>query len=190
MFKELVKKARSYRRFDNSYVVSEEMLIDLVDTARITASAANRQPLKYIVSNDREYNNKIFSCLGWAAYLTDWNGPDDTEQPSAYVILYSDMQFIPHLNFDPGIAAQTIMLSATERELGCCMIASFDKSKLKKILGLSIEYEIVLVIAIGKPNEEIILDEVSEDGSIKYWRDENDAHHVPKRKLADILTIL
>ena len=190
MFKELVEKSRSYRRFDNSYLVSNEALIDIIDTARITPSAANRQPLKYIISNKKKHNDKIFPCLGWAGYLSDWNGPEALEQPTAYIILYSDKQFAPYLNFDPGIVAQTIMLSASEKGLGGCMIASFDKSRLRKAVNLSTEYEIILVIAIGKPTETVMLEEIGEDGSIKYWRDEKGNHHVPKRKLEDILTFL
>ena len=190
MFKDLVRKARSFRRFDNSHKISDELLFELIDTARLTPSAANRQPIMYLVSNKKETNDKIFQCLGWAAYLTDWNGPTTKEQPTAYVIIYSDMQFAPHLNIDPGIVAQTIMLAATEKELGACMIASFDKKKLKRAVHLSIENEIILVIALGKPAETVVIDEIAEDGSIKYWRDENDVHHVPKRKLEDIVKFL
>ena len=186
MLKELVKKARSYRRYDSSYEISQEVLKDLIDTARLTPSAANRQPIKYLISNKKEYNDKIFPCLGWAGYLQDWSGPTPEERPSAYIILFTEMQFSPHLSIDPGIVAQTIMLSATEKDLGACMIASVDKNKLKKVVNLSLEYEILLVIAIGKPSETIIIDDVSDDGSIKYWRDDNSIHHVPKRKLQDV----
>ena len=190
MFKDLVKETRSYRRFDNTYQISDDILLDMVDTARLTSSAANRQPIKYLVSNQKFYNEKIFACLGWAAYLPDWKGPAPSEQPSAYILLYSDMQFTPHLSIDPGIVAQTIMLSATEKKLGSCVVAAFDKTKLKKAINLSIEYEIVLVVAIGKPTEKVVLQEVGNDGSIKYWRDENDVHHVPKRRLEDIVSVL
>jgi len=186
MLKDLVKKARSYRRYDNSFEVSDEILLDLIDTARLTPSAANRQPIKYLVSNKKIHNDKIFPCLGWAGYLQEWTGPTTKEQPTAYIILFTDTQFSPHLSFDPGIVAQTIMLAAAEKGIGACMIASVDKNKLKKIVNLSIEYEILLVIALGKPNESIIIEDVGEDGSIKYWRDEKSNHFVPKRKLQDV----
>ena len=187
MFKELVKKARSYRRYDNSFEVSDDVLKDMIDTARLTPSAANRQPIKYLISNKKEYNDKIFPCLGWAGYLQDWQGPTPEEQPTAYIILFTETPFSPHINIDPGIVAQTIQLSATEKDLGACMIASVDKNKLKKAVNLPSEHDILLVIAIGKPNETIIIEDVSDDGSIKYWRDDNSIHHVPKRKLEDIL---
>jgi len=187
MLKDLVKKARSYRRFDSSFEISEESLIDIVDTARLTPSAANRQPIKYMISNEKEINDKIFPCLGWAGYLQDWNGPAPSEQPTGYIVLFAEMQFTPHLSVDPGIVAQTIMLSAAEKGLGACIIASIDKNKLKKLLNLAMEYEVILVVAIGKPREEIVLEEVGEDGAIKYWRDDAGVHHVPKRALEDVL---
>ena len=187
MFKELVKKARSFRRFDNNHQIADEVLIDIIDTARMTPSGANRQPIKYLYSNTNEINEAIFPHLSWAGYLKDWNGPEKDEQPSAYIILYTETQFLPHINFDGGIIAQTIQLSATEKGLGSCMIASFDKNKLKRLIKLEVEFEIILVIAIGKPVEKVILEEVGEDGSIKYWRDQHNEHHVPKRKLQDIM---
>ena len=190
MFKELVKNARSCRRFDSTYQIHDDELKDIIDTARITPSAANRQLIKYTVTNRSEINAKIFPCIGWAAYLPDWKGPTEEEQPSAYIVLYSEMQFIPHLNVDPGIVAQTIMLAAREKGLGACIIASIDKTKIKKIVNLSKENEIILVIAIGKPIEQIVLEDVGENGSIKYWRDENDVHHVPKRKLDDVISFV
>ena len=186
MLKDLVKKARSYRRFDNSYVISDEVIFDLVDTARLTPSAANRQQLKYIVSNTSNQNELIYPHLNWAGYLLDWNGPEPEQRPSAYIILYTDADLTPLVSFDAGIIGQTIQLTATSMELGACMIASFDKNKLKKVLNLSPEQEIVLVIALGKPDETIVLTDVKEDGCIKYYRDEKSVHYVPKRKIEDI----
>jgi len=187
MLKDLVKKARSCRRFDNTFLISNDDLKDIIDTARLTPSAANRQPVRFIVANNKAVNEKIFSYIGWAAYLADWKGPAPEEQPSAYIVLYSDMQFTPHLSIDPGIIAQTINLSANEKGLATCIIASFDKNKIKRVVHLEKENEIILIIAVGKAAENVVLEDVGEDGSIKYWRDEDDVHHVPKRKLDDIL---
>ncbi len=187
MFKDLVKKARSVRRFINDYRIEDEVIYDILDTARLTPSAANRQPVKFFISNNQDLNNKIFPCVGWAGYLQDWVGPEPEERPSAYIILFTEMQFAPHLSIDPGIIAQTIMLAAAEKELGSCMIASVNKNKLKKIVHLPLEYEILLVMALGKPNETVVLEEVDETGSIKYWRDDKGIHHVPKRKLDDLI---
>jgi nitroreductase len=187
MFKDLVKKTRSIRRFDNRHKISDEIIYDIIDTARLTPSAANRQPVKFFISNNQELNDKIFPCIGWAGYLQDWVGPKPEERPSSYIVLFTEMQFAPHLNVDPGIIAQTIMLAAAEKDLGACMIASINKNKLKKIIKLPLEFEILLVIALGKPAETVVLEEVDETGSIKYWRDDKGIHHVPKRKLEDLI---
>jgi len=181
MFKDLVIKARSFRRFDNSEVIGTKVLYDIIDTAHWTPSAANRQPISFIISNKKESNDLIFPTIGWAGYLTDWQGPEPHEQPTAYIMLCTETQFLPHLSFDVGIIAQTIQLAVTDLGLGACMIASFDKNKLKKILNMPEEYELLLVIAIGKPVEKVVLEEVERDGDIKYYRDENGVHHVPKR---------
>ena len=101
--------------------------------------------------------------------------------------MITEMQIAPHVNIDPGIAAQTIMLGATELGLGGCMIASINKNKIRRILKIPNYYEVLLTIALGKPDEKVIVDEIDKDGDIRYWRDDNDVHHVPKRKLEDII---
>ena len=92
MIADLIKKNRSFRKFYQDRVLDIETLIDLVDLARLSASAANLQPLRYILSVDSQKNFDIFSCLGWAAYLKDWNGPMEGERPSGYIIILSDFE--------------------------------------------------------------------------------------------------
>jgi len=186
-FKALVKVNRSCRRFDNAFKLDEKTLRELVELARNTASGANMQPLKYGICCDEQKNELIFSCLGWAAYLKGWNGPEKKEQPSAYIIIMGDHTISDKFWCDHGIAAQTILLGARSMKLGGCMFGSINAKKLKAGLEIADHLEIKLVIALGKPVEEIQIDTVNEDGSIKYWRDENQVHHVPKRKLEDII---
>ena len=187
MLKDLIQKNRSYRRFDASYKLSDDTLRDLIDLARISPSAANRQPIKYVLVNQDDQLDKIFPCIGWAAYLQDWKGPEPKERPTAYIIMITELQIAPHVNIDPGICAQSILLGATEKGLGGCMIGSMNKNKLRKILNIPNTYEVLLVIALGKPVESVVLETIDKDGDIRYWRDENNVHHVPKRKLDDII---
>ncbi len=187
MIEDLIRKTRSCRRFHQEEAVSEETLKGLVDLARLSASAGNLQPLKYILSADPEKNDKIFSCLAWAAYLKDWPGPAEGERPSAYIVVLGDSEISINCWCDHGIAAQSIMLGATERGLGGCIVGSIDRNRLRELLGIPERFEILLVLAIGKPKEEIVLEEIPEDGSIKYWRDDDGVHHVPKRRLEDII---
>lgn len=162
-------------------------LRELIDLARLSPSAANRQPLKYFLSNTEQTNALIYSHIAWAGYLSEWSGPEDEEKPSAYIILLIDKNIAPEVDCDHGIAAQSILLGAVEKGLGGCIFGSVQRGKLSKALSLSPELEILLVIAIGKPREVVVLEEVGPEGDIKYWRDDEQAHHVPKRKLDDII---
>jgi nitroreductase len=187
MFRDLIATNRSYRRFFEEVEIEREMLITLVDYARITPSGANKQALKYYLACDRKSNGQIFDTLGWAAYLQDWSGPVAGERPSAYIIIVQDKNYKMVTNFDAGIAAQTILLGATEMELGGCMIGNIKQAQLQTILKLPDSLEIVLVIALGKPKETVVIEEMKSNDDIKYWRDEQQVHHVPKRKLQDIV---
>lgn len=187
MIRDLVVKNRSYRRFHEEFPVDYETLKELVDLARHSASAANLQPLKYALSCDHERNALIFSHLAWAAYLKDWSGPAEGERPAAYIVILGDKGICESFGCDHGIAAQSIMLGASEKGLGGCMIGSIRRKGLQKALALSAEHEILLVLAIGKPKETVVIEPLGTDGDIKYWRDSNGIHHVPKRSLNDII---
>ena len=187
MIRELVLKNRSYRRFYQDVAIELETLRELVDLARLTASAGNMQPLKYILSCDPQKNALIFQCLAWAGYLKDWPGPSEGERPSAYIIMLGDTEISRAFGCDHGIAAQSILLGATEKDLGGCMIATVNRQELSKALGIAPRYEILLVIALGKPKETVVIEKVGPNGDIKYWRDSQGAHHVPKRALNDII---
>lgn len=183
--KEIVLKNRSYRRFYQDRKISEQELRDLIDIARNVASGANRQPLRYKLVCDDENNEKVFSTLKWAAALTDWDGPTDGEKPAGYIVICSPVDVkAPR---DEGIAAQTILLSAVEKGLGGCMFASVNIPELNEKLEISSELSARMVIALGYPKETVVIDEASEGDSLKYFRDENQVHHVPKLKLEDVL---
>jgi len=187
MIKDLIIKNRSYRRFYENVLTDRKILEELVDLARLSASASNKQPLRYILSCEKNKNDIIFNTLAWAGYLKDWPGPIEGEKPSAYIIMLNNQEISKNYWCDPGIAAQSILLGATEKELGGCMFASINRDKLRYALKINEKYEILYVLAIGKPKEKVILDKVGIDGNIKYWRDENGVHHVPKRSLMDII---
>ena len=187
LLKELIDKNRTYRRFYQNERMNMETLRELVDYARISSSGANRQPLKYIISNDEKKNQLIFSNLKWAGYLKDWDGPVVGERPSAYIIVLIDTTISKNPMWDHGIASTNILLGATEKGYGGCMVASINKEQVIKELHIPEHYEILMVIALGKPREEVILYEIGNGDDIKYWRDEKQTHHVPKRKLHDVI---
>lgn len=164
-----------------------ETLSELVDLARLSASAANLQPLKYVLSSNQQQNAMIFPCLGWAGYLKDWPGPEEGERPSAYIIILGDTTIAANFGCDHGIASQSILLGAGEKGLAGCIIGSIHRENLRKILKIPDHFEILLALAIGKPKEDIVIEEVGQDNDIKYWRDDEGVHHVPKRRLNDII---
>lgn len=186
-FRDLVLGTRSIRRFDSSRAVTMQELRDLVDLARLTASGANLQPLKYVLVTEPGMRARVFECLAWAAYLRDWKGPAENERPTGYVVMLQDTSITSARHGDHGIAAQTMMLGAAEKGLGGCIVGSVNKKDLAGILDLSDDLEVILVLALGKPGEMVILEPVGPDGDIKYRRDENGVHHVPKRSLDEVI---
>ena len=185
--KELLKKDRSYRRFDESFRIDKETLNELVGLTRYCSSGRNLQPLKYYVVNDEEICDQIFPLLKWAGYLTDWNGPERGERPTAYLIQCLDTELTKNYLCDDGLQIQAITLGATALNLGCCIIKSFNVIKLKEILGLAENLEPLYVLAIGKPVEEVEIVTIKENGEIKYYRTPDRVHHVPKRSLKELL---
>ncbi len=187
MIADLVRSNRTCRRFVEAHRVSDETLAGLVDLGRMSASAANLQPLRYILSSDPATNDGIFACLKWAAYLKDWDGPAPGERPAAYIVVLYDTRVSANIDCDHGIASQSILLGAREQGLAGCMLAAINHPKLGKALNIPDEYKVLLVLALGKPAEEVILEQVETDGDIRYWRDDQNRHHVPKRRLKDII---
>ena len=184
--KDIVYKTRSYRRFEESHYIRLNILEELVDLARMSASAANRQPLKYLLYNTPEFCERIFPSIAWAAYLKEWSGPVPGERPSAYIIILGDNDITESFSVDHGIAAQSIMLGATEAGLGGCMIASIKREVLRNELMIPERFDILLILALGKTAEKVIIEKIK-DNDVKYWRDDRQNHHVPKRQLDELI---
>lgn len=184
--RDLILRTRSYRRFDESKRIETSTLESLVDLARLSASGANRQPLKYIIYNEAADCDRIFPFLAWAGYLREWPGPDKGERPSAYILVLGDKSVAENYGIDHGIASQSIMLGAVEAGFGGCMIQSIKREELRIELGIPESFDILLVLALGKPIENVIVEEIR-GNDVKYWRDQDKTHHVPKRSLKEII---
>ncbi len=190
MITELIRSNRSFRRFNAERKIDRNTLEQLIDHARFSPSTANLQPLAYYLSYTDEMNERIYPTLKWAGYLTDWDGPAPAERPTAYLLLCHDTEIAIKNEFlwcDVGIASQSILLAAREHGLGGCIIASVDKERVAEIIALPERYKPLVVIALGEPAERVELTELEAGGSIKYYRDADDTHIVPKRRLADII---
>ncbi len=188
MLKELVLKSRSYRRFHENEPINDETLRDLVSLARIIPSTVNSQPLRFRLVNTKEENDKVFGCLAWAGLLKDWNGPAEGERPSAYIVILCDLSVGKDKRYDDGIAAQTIMLGATEKGYGGCIFGSVKREKLAELLDIDTEkYSVDLVLALGKPKETVEIVDVTDNGSTAYYRDESGTHYVPKLSVDELI---
>ncbi len=185
--RDLVQRNRSYRRFDESRQLDRDTLVEFVDLARHTPSAANRQPLKFMVSWLPKDNQRVFPYLRWAAALSDWPGPAEGQRPGGYVLILGDTTISKQVRWDDAIAAQTILLAAVERGLGGCMIGSIDRDGLRAAMEIPEHLEILLVVALGTPVETVVLHDGANPDERPYWRDETGVHHVPKRGLEEVL---
>ena len=181
MIRDLVLKNRSYRRFYQDVSIDIETMRELIELARLCPSAANQQALKYIISNDPETNAKIYP------HVRIDNDPPEGERPSAYVIILEETGRQPWVHVDLGIAAQTIHLGAVEKGFGGVMVANINKDGLRKALDIPAHFEILLVLALGKPKEEMVIETMGDDGSLQQWWDDKKARHVIKRSLDDLI---
>ena len=190
MLIDIAKANRSYRGYDESYVFTKEELLDLVNITRFVPSSVNKQPFKYYVSYEKEEVALIQSMTKWAAALPEMELPHPGKRPTGFVIVCQDLDINPNparYSTDIGIVAQTLLLYAAEKGLGGCMIGNFKPEEVKEKLNLGDNLHPVLIIALGKPDEKIVLTDLENGENSNYYRDENDVHYVPKRKLEDII---
>jgi len=186
-FDRLVTQARTFRRFNSSVTVDSRTLRELIELARLSPSSRNMQPLKYIPVNQVAVRESLFGCLKWAGALEDWSGPSESERPGGYIIILGDTSISPGFSCDHGIVAQTMKLGAQVRGLGSCILGSVDRERVRELFNIDKRYEILLLLALGEPAEDVMIEPLPKDGNINYWRDDNDVHHVPKRSLEEII---
>ncbi len=190
MLKDLVIANRSYRGFDENRRITREELVQMVDCARLTASSVNMQPFRYYLAWEKEEVDRIQPITKWAKNLPDLSLPHEGMCPTGFIVICQDTRVwesVARFQKDVGIAAQTILLEATEMGLGGCMIGNFSAAQVKETLGLAEYLAPLLIVAVGKPAEKVVLTQIGEGEPTAYYRDEDDVHYVPKRRLEDIL---
>ncbi len=190
MIEKIAQEARSVRRFDEGQELSRATLTDLVAAVRLVPSTANLQCLKFRLVHNGTERSALFPLLGWAGYLSDWPGPVDGERPGGYIVVLRDrnLKAIERLLMcDVGIAGAVIQLRGRELALGACMIGSFKEDRVSQALSLSPDHQPLLVVALGVPREDVVIEPIGPDESIRYYRDESEVHHVPKRSLEDLV---
>lgn len=185
MIKELLKKTRSYRRFDHSVKITREELEDIVETYRLIPSAMNYQPMKFYIAYEEKTVNELFEYTAWAGAVKNGK-PVCDESPVAYIVICFDTKIGGKCDWDAGITSLALMERAVEMGYGGCIIGSFNPEKFRSILNIEDTLQPNLVLALGKPIENVILTDAEND-EITYYRDEKRNHYVPKRTMKSIL---
>ncbi len=183
MYRKIIRR-RTIRKYKQR-AVPKEILVKCVDAARLSPSGANLQPLKYVIINNGELLKKVFKTLRWAGYLPDYQ-PSIEEMPMAYIVILLDQKVANSYGHDAGIAAMSISMVAYDEGLGSCILGAIDRKQLEKILNIHDNLNIVLVIALGYPAEKPVPDKMK-NGDQKYWLDEKEVLHVPKKEFEDIV---
>ena len=185
-FKELMSKARTCRRYQNK-PVPMELLMEIIDTARLTPSASNAQPLRYALSTSAEVNARLYPLVRWAPAIDEWDGPVEGERPVAYIVIGADTKSPVPWEMDAGIGALAIQLGLAEKGIGCCIFNHFDAAEVHAAVAFPRYVGVQLVVAVGYPAETAIVEELRKGGPFQYHRDEQGQHYVPKRLLKDIV---
>lgn len=188
-FNELIQATRSVRRFKQT-PITMETLKTLISYVRYSPAGANQQKLKALAVNDGKTMAKIFPLINWAGAIKEWDGPEEGQQPMAYIVLMLDRTIGASAGIDHGIAAQSIVLGARAMGIGACMIGAYSKAKLVEALQIPENLESLLIIALGEADEEIVIEDSIEGQSTTYYRDEADVHHVPKRTVDELIVRL
>lgn len=186
MFSDLVKATRSFRNFDPTYRISDEIMVSLIELCRYTPSTANSQSIKFAYANSENLCEKIFPMLGWAGYIKENKPPYDGNVPTGYILVCFDTDVANEIEIDAGICAQTIVLGAMDMGIGACMIGSFDKQKATELFNLPSNIKPRLMIALGRPKETVEIVDIK-DGDVKYYRDGKFKHFVPKRTTNELI---
>ena len=183
----LMRRNRSYRRFDASHTLTDDDLRSLVAPVRYCSSGRHIQALNYHLVTAASKLADVYPLLKWAGYLTDWDGPTPEERPTGYIIQCLDTRLTTDCLCDDGLQIEAITLAATACGLGCCIIKAFNAPALAEVLGLPEWSKPLYVIAVGKTVENVVIEDMTPDGDYKYYRDAEQTHHVPKRTLSEII---
>lgn len=182
---ELIVNRRTIRRFKQK-PISQELLTKLVNAGRLAPSAANFQPLEFIVVNDPALVRKVFAAVKWAAYIAPAGDPPEGARPVAYLIVLINGEIKPKQGeVDAAAAIENMILAALEEGIGSCWMGAIDRDQLRQIFEVPPKYQINSVLALGYPDESPVVDDMTD--SIKYWKDEHGVLHVPKRRLSDVI---
>ncbi|MBI9033891.1 MAG: nitroreductase family protein [Bacteroidales bacterium] len=186
--KQLIKANRSYRKYEHAIKIEESVILEWIDYARFVSSSKNRQAVRFLVITESDQVQCICNQMQWARHLKGWDGPNKEQMPSALLIVCTDDTVNNKAETDVGIITQTLLLQAVNEGFGGCILRSINRKLIREKYKLNENLKIDMVVALGKPAQEIILEEMGAGSqACDYWEDENGTHHVPKRAMEDVV---
>ena len=187
---ELLETRRTYRRFEQREI-SRDIIDEILKAARLASSAANRQPLSYIVVKEPDKVAEVFSYTKWAGALPPEQGqPKENERPVLFVAVVKNLDINPDCDTDAGLAISNMTLAAWNRGVGSCMIGACNKPALSKLFKLTQQQELHTVVAFGYPSHASHIVDMEDPSQFKYYLDEKRDYCVPKRMLSDVVRYL
>jgi nitroreductase len=185
---ELMKTRRTYRRFTQE-PVPQEVLDDILLSTRYSSSAANKQPLRFIVIKDKEKVDEVFQYTTWAGQLPKELGwPKDDERPTLFIAVIENPEISAWCDTDTGIVLANMTLAAWAHGVGSCIIGACNKPVLSEMFGLSEKEKLHSVVAFGYPTHKSTIVDPEEDGKLNYYVDDKVDYYVKKRKLSDTVS--
>ncbi len=188
---QLMKWCRSYRRFDQSKAIPDNVLENIMEAARLANSASNRQQLRFVVVRSPGMVEKIFPFTHWASALPKEVGqPKDGEHPVLFVVsTYETAAKAKWTDLDLGIAEARMAYAAAAEGVGSCILANIEREPIREALNIDAAYEIATIVAFGYPTHESHIVPMK-DGDVKYYLDEKKDYCVPKRSREELFRII
>jgi len=183
---ETIISRRTIRKFKQEKI-DPKILKKIVNAGRLAPSAANLQPLEYLIIDDEDLKKKVFPNIAWAGYIKPEGDPEKGEEPTAYTIILADKKINPAPERDIGASVENMNLTSQDEGIGCCWIGAFKKKEINNIINVPANLSAELVLAMGYPLEKPLSEDIEKGSSIKYYKDRSGTLHVPKRRLEDIL---
>lgn len=179
----LLRHNRSYRGYDASFRVREDQLRKIIAVATLCPSARNQQVLRFrpVLADEAA---KVLRHIRLGGALPELHLPFPGTEPNAFIVICSTVEESKYVDVDLGIVAQSMLLQAVEMGLGGICIGAFDHKELRE--ELSLPHEPLLVLAIGRPAEKILLKECRAGDNLNYYRMDN-THYVPKITIDDLI---
>jgi nitroreductase len=182
---DIIVSRRTVRQFQ-AESVPRLVLERIVEAGKLAPSAANLQPLEFILADEDAVRRNVFPCLKWAAYIAPAGNPAPGHEPTAYVIVLVNSNVRENgYEYDVGAAMENMILAGLTEGVASCWLLSVDRDKIREIFAVPVTHKIDSVLALGYPAEEPKVEEIKD--SCRYWKEADGTFHVPKRRLKDVI---